>query len=53
MHRYPLCGWGTVYRRDEVNEEREELLRPAIKAEFGGHPPAIVEQWLSEEGLEL
>ena len=42
-----------AFRRDAIGEGREELLRLAIKAEFDGRPPATVEGWLAEEGLEL
>jgi hypothetical protein len=42
-----------AYRRDEAGEEREELLRLTINAEFDGKPPETVADWLGEEGLEL
>ena len=42
-----------AFRRDEVGDEREDLLRLAVKAEFDGNPPAPVTAWLEEEGLEL
>jgi hypothetical protein len=42
------------FRRDEVDEEREHLLRLAARAEFdGGDPPPEVVDWLAEEGVEL
>lgn len=42
-----------AYRRDEADEERAELLRLAINAEFDGKPPETVSAWLSEEGIRL
>jgi hypothetical protein len=42
-----------AFRRDVIGGGREELVRLAIKAEFDGRPPATVEGWLAEEGLEL
>jgi hypothetical protein len=41
-----------AFRRDEVDEQREELLRLAIRAEFDGSPPAAVEDWLVAEGID-
>jgi hypothetical protein len=41
------------YRRDEVDDEREDIVRLAVKAEFDGRPPPVVEDWLREEGLEI
>jgi hypothetical protein len=42
-----------AYRRDEAGDEREDLLRLAVKAEFDANPPAPVAGWLEEEGLAL
>jgi hypothetical protein len=44
----------TVYlgfRRDEFDDEPGELLRRAVRAEFGGHPPANVANWLDQVGV--
>ena len=40
-----------AFRRDEVDEEPEELLRLASRAEFNGNPPAAVANWLEEQGI--
>ena len=40
-----------AFRRDEVDEEPEELLRLASRAEFNGNPPAAVANWLEEKGV--
>ena len=40
-----------AFRRDEFDEEAEELLRLASRAEFNGNPPPAVENWLEERGV--
>jgi hypothetical protein len=40
-----------AFRRDEVDDEPEELLRLASRAEFNGNPPAAVANWLEEQGV--
>src|SRR5947209_8827148 len=40
-----------AYRRDEVTAPPVELLRLAARAEFHGHPPEHVAQWLSLQGV--
>jgi hypothetical protein len=42
-----------AFRRDEVTDDDEDLLRLAVKAEYGNHPPPEVQQWLDEAGIEL
>ena len=45
----------TVYlahRRDEVDDDADHILRLAVRAEFDGHPPANVANWLDEVGVE-
>ena len=43
-----------AYRRDEVGEPREDLLRLAARAEFdGGNPPPEVREWLAGEGADV
>ena len=41
-----------AHRRDELREEPVELLRLAVRAEFEGHPPPMVEQWLTEQKID-
>src|SRR5215210_1846464 len=36
-----------AHRRDEMDGDREELLRLAARAEFAGDPPAPVRDWLA------
>src|SRR3954453_19341480 len=38
-------------RRDELDEDPEELLRVAARAEFNGNPPPAVANWLEEQGI--
>ncbi len=39
-------------RRDEVGAPAADVLRLAARAEFHGHPPAHVEAWLRELGVQ-
>jgi hypothetical protein len=41
------------HRLDEVDDEPEDLLRLAARAEFDGDPPEAVVTWLNERGVEL
>lgn len=41
-----------AHRRDEFDDEPSAVLRLAVRAEFDGHPPANVAQWLEEAGVE-
>ena len=42
-----------AYRRDEVDDDRAELLVLAARAEFDGDPPEPVASWLAEQGLTV
>lgn len=51
-----MCGAVVTYlafRRDELTDDREDILRLAARAEFDGSPPAHVAQWLESEGVAL
>jgi hypothetical protein len=39
------------FRRDEIDDEPEEVLRRAVRAEYDGHPPANVATWLDQVGI--
>jgi len=41
------------HRLDEFEDDDDQLLRLAARAEFDGHPPETVIAWLSERGVEL
>jgi hypothetical protein len=42
-----------AFRRDEIGDDWEDLLRLAARAEYDGSPPEIVRTWLDEQGVEL
>jgi hypothetical protein len=42
-----------AHRPDEIDDDEEDLLRLAARAEFDGKPPEPVVAWLSERGVEL
>jgi hypothetical protein len=42
-----------AYRRDELDDDREDLLVLAARAEFDGKPPEPVAGWLAGQGLEV
>jgi hypothetical protein len=41
-----------AHRRDELSDDPVELLRLAVRAEFDGHPPPAVQQWLREQEID-
>lgn len=41
-----------AFRRDEFDEDPDELLRLAARSEFDGSPPEAVRGWLAERGVE-
>ena len=40
-----------AFRRDQLDEDGEDLLRHAARAEFNGNPPPSVANWLEEHGV--
>lgn len=40
-----------AHRRDEVDDDRETILRLAARAEFEDRPPEPVAAWLAREGV--
>ncbi len=40
-----------AYRREEVDDDRSDLLVRAARAEFDGNPPEPAASWLAEQGL--
>jgi hypothetical protein len=42
-----------AFRRDEVAEEPDELVRLAVRAEYDGHPPGPVTEWLALNDVEV
>ena len=42
-----------AFRRDEIDDDPDDLLRLAARAEYNGNPPDIVRSWLEERGVEV
>ena len=42
-----------AFRRDELDDDRESILRLAARAEFHRSPPPAVAEWLAEQGVML
>lgn len=42
-----------AFRRDEITDDREDVLRLAARAEFDGNPPPAIAGWLAAEGIEV
>src|SRR5437588_9789424 len=42
-----------AHRRDELDADREDVLRLAARAEWKGDPPDAVADWLAEQGVAL
>ncbi len=42
-----------AFRRTDVGDDDATLLRHAALAEFDGHPPDDVAQWLIAQGVEI
>jgi hypothetical protein len=42
-----------AFRRDEIDDEPGDILRLAVRAEFDGHPPDNVRDWLAEQGVPV
>ena len=41
-----------AFRRDEVDDDPDDVVRLAVRAEYAGHPPGNVANWLDEAGIE-
>ena len=42
-----------AFRRDEIDDHRQDLLRLAARAEYAGNPPDKVRAWLDEQGVAV
>jgi hypothetical protein len=42
-----------AHRLDEFDDDPDEILRLAARAEFDGEPPAAVQEWLEANGIEV
>ena len=41
-----------AHRRDELDDDPEDILRLTARAEWEGQPPMAVQNWLEERGVE-
>jgi hypothetical protein len=51
-----MCGAVVTYlafRRTEISDDREDILRLAARAEFDGNPPEHIRAWLESEGVAI
>jgi hypothetical protein len=42
-----------AHRRDEIDDDPDEILRLTARAEWKGHPPAHVQNWLDDRGVTV
>jgi hypothetical protein len=42
-----------AHRRDEVDDDPEDILRLAARAEWRGDPPQLVVDWLAARGVRV
>ena len=42
-----------AYRRDEVSDDPDHILRLAARAEWRGDPPQAVRDWLTDRGVSV
>ncbi len=40
-----------AFRRDEIDDDDDDLLRLAARAEYGDNPPEEIRDWLQEAGV--
>jgi hypothetical protein len=41
-----------THRRDEVDDDPENILRLTARAEFDGNPPPVVANWYDQNGID-
>ena len=42
-----------AHRRDEVDDDPDDILRLAARAEYKGDPPDVIADWLSDRGVKV
>jgi hypothetical protein len=42
-----------AFRRDEFDDDPEDILRLAARAEWKGDPPEVVRDWLADRGVTV
>ncbi len=40
-----------AHRRDQLDDDPDDVLRLAARAEYGGQPPAPIADWLADRGV--
>jgi hypothetical protein len=41
-----------AHRRDEVSDDPVDIMRLAARSEYAGAPPAVVAEWLVDQGVD-
>jgi hypothetical protein len=52
VHMAAAVATYLAFRRDEIADTDEDILRLAARAEFGKHPPQEIAAWLQEAGVQ-
>jgi hypothetical protein len=42
-----------AHRRDELDDDPEDILRLAARAEYKGEPPGFIADWLADRGVRV
>ena len=42
-----------AHRRDQIDDDPEDVLRLTARAEWNGQPPAAIQNWLEERGVTV
>jgi hypothetical protein len=42
-----------AFRRDEIDDDPDDVLRLAARAEYKGDPPDFIRDWLSDRGVKV
>jgi hypothetical protein len=42
-----------AHRRDQIDDDDEDILALAARAEWQGNPPAQVQDWLADRGVRV
>ena len=42
-----------AHRRDELDDDPENILRLSARAEWKGDPPEVVQVWLADRGVTV
>jgi hypothetical protein len=42
-----------LFRRDELDDDPDDVLRLAARAEYAGNPPEPMASWLADAGIEI